>query len=729
VGFGRAIARLRYVIALAWVAVTVAAVTMLPTVKEAQVGALGDLVPADADAIDAEIRAAERFGFPLLSRTVLVQRDPAGLSVDAQRRVITRAVAITRREIPRFRNVWGALPVLNAVGGPPFAPERATTAVTFLFFNPEIGSLGRAGLAELAGRRLVAAPGDALVGVTGAVPARNAQAREIEDALPLVELGTVLLVSITVGVHFRAVVAPLITLASVAIAYLVAIRLAAALGRAAGVSVPSEVQPIVVVLLFGIVTDYALFYLSRMRKLLADGVAARQSAERATGELLSTIVTAGLTVALASAALAAADLGFLRAFGPGLALAVLVGLLVAITFLPALLAICGAATFWPRRPRVELAPEAAAEAPAADRPARRTRNRWLALAVRRPVWVAGVCTVLLLAAASGLAGLRVGQTLIRGLPEDAQARQAYAAAGTGFAAGVVAPSVLMLEGVGADQREPLADLQRELEDVRGVALVVGPGQLPIAPNLGAVYSPDGRATRMVIVLRDDPLGAAAISTLRRIRSALPGLLDATGLDRARWSLAGDTALAEETVSGVGADLARVAPLTLLVVLAVLAIFLRSLLAPLYLVAASVLALCASLGLTVYVFQDLLGHGELTFYVPFTASVLLAALGSDYNVFLAGRIWDAARERPWKTAVLEGGAGAATAITVAGLVLALSFALLALVDLRPFRELAFAMTAGLLIDAFIVRTLLIPALIALAGPRSAWPNRALASARA
>jgi RND superfamily putative drug exporter len=234
---------------------------------------------------------------------------------------------------------------------------------------------------------------------------------------------------------------------------------------------------------------------------------------------------------------------------------------------------------------------------------------------------------------------------------------------------------------------------------------------------------------VAVVLGDDPLGARAIATLRALRARLPALQAQAGLKAADVSYVGDTALAEETVSAVGGDLARVAPASVIVVAAILAVFLRSLVAPLYLVASSAIALGASLGLTVYVFQDWLGYGELTFYVPFMAAVLLLALGSDYNVFLAGRIWARAREVPFRQAVLEGGAGAATAITVAGLVLALSFALLALVDLRPFRELAFLMTVGLLLDAFFVRTLLVPAVIALVGPVGAWPRKDLRARRA
>lgn len=145
-------------------------------------------------------------------------------------------------------------------------------------------------------------------------------------------------------------------------------------------------------------------------------------------------------------------------------------------------------------------------------------------------------------------------------------------------------------------------------------------------------------------------------------------------------------------------------------------------APAYLVLTSLLAVMAALGLTVYVMQDLLGYGQITYYVIFVTAVLLVSLGSDYNVFLIGRIWQQRRRRSLRDAVEVAGARAARPIALAGLVLAGAFALLAVVPLRPFREVAFAMTAGLLIDAFIVRAILVPALVSFVGPVSAWPRR-------
>jgi len=202
---------------------------------------------------------------------------------------------------------------------------------------------------------------------------------------------------------------------------------------------------------------------------------------------------------------------------------------------------------------------------------------------------------------------------------------------------------------------------------------------------------------------------------------MPALLERSGLDDARVSYAGDTALAAETVDTITHDLARIGLAAFLVNFLLLAVFLRSLVAPLYLVLASTLALAASIGLTTLVFQGFLGHDELTYFVPFAVSVLLLSLGSDYNVFVVGRIWQTAEELPLRDAIATAAPRASRAIGVAGLALALSFASLALIDLRQFREFAFAMSVGVLLDAFVIRAFLIPALISLVGGLSWWPR--------
>jgi RND superfamily putative drug exporter len=260
---------------------------------------------------------------------------------------LSRAAAINRNRLPGLEAIGGAVPVTNAVGAPPFAREDSTTALTFLLFPADVGRHRREALARRLVDRYVREPADGFVGVTGALPARTAQYEIIRDSLPLVEICTMLLVALAVGLHYRAVLAPAINLVGIAIAYLVAVRLMAWTGQRLEVSVPSEVEPVMIVLLFGVLSDYAIFFLSRFRRRLAEGDAPTQAAVATARDIVPIVVTAGLTVIAAAAALVVADLGFLQAFGPGLAMAVLVGLAVAVTFIPAALAIAGHASTGP----------------------------------------------------------------------------------------------------------------------------------------------------------------------------------------------------------------------------------------------------------------------------------------------------------------------------------------------------------------------------------------------
>ena len=720
-----AVVRLRYVFVGAWVAVAIAATVLLPQLDEAQTNSLGDLVATDADAIDTEIRSHELFRFPLLSRTVVVQRDPGGLTAEAHARVVRNAARLSAGELVGLESIRFALSVANVLGEPPFSREESTTALTYLFFPVEIGPVGRTGLAHLFAERHLDDPEDAYVGVTGAAPARAAQSEVIADALPLVELATLALVMLAMFVHFRALGAPLVNLAAIAIAYLVVVRFVAAAGDVLGLVVPAEVEPVIVALLFGVVTDYSIFFLARFRGRLADGEDEREAARETTEELLPIVTVAGLTVAAASGTLALAQLGFFQTFGPGLALSVLIALGVATTFVPAILAIGGSRLFWPSGSR----PEADRRPPRG----RRLRDRLGAaqhalrsLPTKRPRLVLLVTTLPLVALACGLLGLEVGNRTITALPDGSEPKVAYAEARKGFAPGILSPTVLIVEGDGiTDDRASLRRLERRIARRAGIAEVVGPGDARAPADVGAVYSTTGDAVRYFTVLRTNPFGSRAIETVRDLEADLPALLASSGLGEAKASLAGDTALSAETVTETSEDVARVVPAATLVVFAILALFLRALVAPLYLVLTSLLALAASLGLTVLVFQGLLGHAGLTFYVPFTATVLLVALGSDYNVYLVGRIWSEARRRPLREAVAVAGSRAAGAIAVAGFVLAASFAMIALVPLSAFQELAFAVSAGLLIDAFVVRSLLTPALIMLVGERSSWPGKPLA----
>ena len=336
-----------------------------------------------------------------------------------------------------------------------------------------------------------------------------------------------------------------------------------------------------------------------------------------------------------------------------------------------------------------------------------------------------VCVVvlgLLVAASLPLGGLRAAVSPVAALPAGNPVREAADAAAAGFAPGIIAPTALVVAypGISA-QRAKLAELERLLEDQPSIAGVLGPSIQPLPRELGLFLAPGGGAARYLLTLDSDPLGAQAIHALRELRQRMPALLAQAGLPGAEVSYAGDSALGLSLVDTAAGDLVRVAVAVLLVNLLLLVVFLRALVAPLYLLATTVLAVGASLGLTTWFFQDVLGRDGLIFYIPFAAAVLLISLGSDYNIFSVGYIWQEARHRPLPKALALAMPRSTRAITAAGVTLATSFALVALIPLAPFEELAFAVAIGVLIDAFVIRSLLVPALISLVGPASGWPE--------
>jgi RND superfamily putative drug exporter len=349
------------------------------------------------------------------------------------------------------------------------------------------------------------------------------------------------------------------------------------------------------------------------------------------------------------------------------------------------------------------------------------------LAVRRPLWTAVACVLLLGVAATGLLRYGLANPILQSLPDDEGTRRAYAAATAGFPAdGVMAPTVAVVRGADpAQSADRLEQLEHLIANESGVAAVLGPGDLE-GLDTNAFVSEDDELARFLIVFKEDPLDEGAIDTLRRLEDSAPALLSQIGLSDAQLLFGGDTAIAASLVERTLEDLWRVVPLALIATFLILAFYLRSLVAPIYLVAASMLALFAALGLSAYLYAPFFDPSAFAFFVPFAVSILLFSLGSDYNVFLAGRIWDEAERRPLREAVEVADAKAAKPIATAGLILAASFALLALVPLTSFRAVALAMSVGLLLDTFLVRQLLVPAVVVLVGSRSGWPGQRLGS---
>jgi putative drug exporter of the RND superfamily len=252
--------------------------------------------------------------------------------------------------------------------------------------------------------------------------------------------------------------------------------------------------------------------------------------------------------------------------------------------------------------------------------------------------------------------------------------------------------------------------------------VFGPGALEQLAGSDPFVSSDGGAVRVLVAFDSDPHAATAIGHFDDLKADMPSLLDHSGLAGARAGYSGDTPLAAETVDRLEGDSTRIAAVVIIANLVLLMVFLRAVLAPVLLVGASLLAVAATLGIAVWILQVQGGEDCLTYFVPFATGVLLVSLGSDYNVFVTGRVWQEAERRPLPDAIAVAAPRASRAIRTAGLTLAASFALLAIVPVLAFREFALIMAIGVLVETFLVRSLLVPALVALFGYTAGWPGR-------
>ncbi len=706
-GFGYWLARtivwLRYLIVPAWIAGAILASTQLPSIFNAETADLGNLLPSSSKSIEVEEKAIETFGLPLISRTIVVAAEPSGFTAEqnaAAARYIGTVDSGSAGETLR------AAPLPDAPGV--LASRRpGTTLVTYLYIDPELSEAESGEAAHAFADGLKRATGARQVEVTGALPAGAAETDIGNEYILWVELATVLLVAGILALHFRSVGIPVLGLVSVAIAYQLADHVLGWMGDRYGLEIPQEVEPVVIALLFGTLTDYVVFFVSDYRRRLLIGERSHLAATEATAELLPVILTAALMIAGATLTLLLSGVRFLSAFGPGMAVSVVIGAAIAVTFVPAALAIFGRLLLWPWKP-----PEReGADSPAEDKDEAGTQGHLVGFAADHPLIVIVISVLVLAAAATGLRHMALGNPLIRGLPESSSPKRGYDLAAASFGPGVLGPTMLVLEEPGiAEQEGALGSLQSRLGEAPGVSGVVGPSDQPLQKRYGVLLSPDGNAARFILVLDGDPDGSEASSALSGLEEDLPDLLAESGLGKAEVGITGDTTIATELTEDTWSALARVAPAALALLVLLLWILLRSWSAPLYLVGVSVLTVAAALGLTVYVFQGLLGYEDLAFFVPVATSILLLALGADYNVFLISRIWREADRQDLRPAIRTAGSRAARAITVAGLILALSFAAVALIPIEAFREMAFAMSVGLLLDTLIARTFLIPALV-------------------
>ena len=261
---------------------------------------LASIIPLDSPAISSELRALDEFGFPLSSRVAVVQRDPQGLSLFVQAESALDALAINQGPKPEWP-LLGALPITNSLKLFGAGGETNTAVLTYLFMDPISSFSSQQVAAQRYIDRHLERPADHVVGVAGSVPARAEQAGLVADNLPILELLTVLAIIVLVGITFRSIIAPAVALLASVVAFIATINLSAVLSGLAGISTPAELEPLLVALLLGVVTDYTIFYVTALQGRIGVMPQWRDAVRSAVATDTPIVAAAGITVAAGTA--------------------------------------------------------------------------------------------------------------------------------------------------------------------------------------------------------------------------------------------------------------------------------------------------------------------------------------------------------------------------------------------------------------------------------------------
>ncbi|MBD2871170.1 MMPL family transporter [Paenibacillus arenilitoris] len=529
-------------------------------------------------------------------------------------------------------------------------------------------------------------------------------------------IATVLLVLILLLLIYRSPILAVVPLVGVGFAYGVTSPLLGWMAREGWITVDAQAISIMTVLLFGAGTDYCLFFISHFRQELLREHDKTKALKQAFKDSSGAIAMSGFTVVLSLFALLAAKYGAYHRFAVPFSLSILIMGIASLTLIPALLAIFGRASFFPFVPRTEAMEQARA---AKTGKPHRSRAKGKAtfgskigqIVVARP-WTVVISCVLVLGLLAGFTPqIKYTYDLLSSFPEDMPSREGFSVISEAFAQGDLAPVTVIVRMDEAG----LPGMTDRLAALPIVDHVREPQLSPVDPQYAA----------FAVVLNDNPYSGEAMEAIPRLFEAAESALaiEGSGEPAKNVWIAGQTAAQYDARELTNRDNGVIMPLVVLLIMILLLAYLRSVTATAYLIATVLLSYGAALGLGWIILHEWMGAEAIQGAIPLYAFVFLIALGEDYNIFMISSIWNKRRTMPLRQAIKEGVSDTGGVITSAGLILAATFAVLATLPIQVLVQFGVITAIGVLMDTFIVRPLLVPAVTALLGNRAFWPGKA------
>lgn len=695
--------RIWWIFIATWLVVTTVLSLSAPGAKEFAVGNKNAGLPEDVASIVADKKLAEHFpedeGMPLFP----VLHNEEGLTTDA---IVsfTDALASVDKETVYGDLIMPPIADLDEAHLNAFLSENEKT-----FFIPITVPEGLEGndLHELIGslKDQVAGEIDSNLELSWTGPAAIAA-----DAVELFSRADVVLLLSTVGiilvlllVIYRSPLLTLMPLVGAAIVYAVVDRVIGLTASAGWFTVESQALSIMSVLLFAVVTDYSLLIFSRYREELKRHESASAAMFETMKHVKEPIFFSGSTIVLGVATLFVALYEPYRNFAPAFVIAAATMLIAGLTLLPALFAVIGRKAFWPVIPKY-------------GEETKVKETIWGKIAktvTKRPVFFMLPITFLLLVGTWNVTNMEESFDLIESFPEDLSSRVGYERLSESFSSGSLAPGTLLF--VSDDELDP-GDLSPVLDEISkrsGIEEI---------STTGNPLSEDGKSARYSLTFEGNPYGAKVFDVILELRDESKAMLIAAGLEGTELHIAGESAKNTDLRDIDKRDTWLVMALMTILITIMLGLQTRSILAPIYMMGTILLSYAATLGLSIFLFKVFLGLDAISYRIPLYSFVFLIALGVDYSIMLIARIREELKVRPFEDAVRRGLEKTGGVISSAGIILAATFLVLATMPIYELKLFGFIMALGILIDTFVVRPLLIPAILIKLGKWSFWPRK-------
>ncbi len=691
-------------------------------------------LPESAEATKVAGKLGSFISSDTLPAVVVFEAENGSVLTAAQQSQVTEATG-------RIANIEG----VEGDVSPPIVADDKKAAFVVINANTEVGLepvIG--GVREDLEKEPISGVKAYTTGPAGFAADLNVAFAGIDGILLLTALAVVFLILIIV---YRSALLPVIVLLTSIFALSASILIVFTLAKLGLVELNGQVQGILFILVIGAATDYSLLYVSRYREALYKQPHRWEATVEAYKGAFEPILASGGTVIVGLLCLLLSDLASNKALGPVGSIGVAMAMLAALTFLPSALLLAGRKAFWPVVPRANLT-------------ARREHKRKLEKGLwhnvgefvkrsPRPIWIATSSALVVLAVfAMQLKADGVPQSdLIVGYSE---AREGQTVLGRHFPDGSGSPAQMTVKQSETDDAVAAADATKGVESVSVVATGVPSGFLPVGeyaseiessirkqiesqftgsgqmipvdalvaqsnPFSGADPTIKNGEVLLQVTLTDDPNSDAAKQTIGRLRKNVETVSPSA-------MVGGATAAQLDTNTASIRDRAVIIPVVLLAITLILALLLRSLIAPILLLLTTLLSFGSTLGVAAVLFNNVLGFPGADPSVILYSFVFLVALGIDYNIFLMTRVREESLKSGTAKGVIKGLVVTGGVITSAGIVLAATFAALGVIPILFLFQLAFIVAFGVLLDTFIVRSLLVPALIKDFGSIVWWPSK-------